>query len=105
MSWRRGREPPSCRHSLTAAQVASVVSTLVMRGVLGALVAAVASFSLLASAVYLVNDVVDVESDRAHPSKRHRPIAAGQLGVPAALTASGTLAVLSLALALPALVL
>ncbi|MEQ9398234.1 MAG: UbiA family prenyltransferase [Longimicrobiales bacterium] len=69
-------------------------------GLLGALVAAVASFSLLASAVYLVNDVVDVESDRAHPSKRHRPIAAGQLGVPAALTASGTLAVLSLALAL-----
>lgn len=43
---------------------------------LGALVAFVA-FSLAASGIYLVNDVVDVESDRAHPRKRNRPIAAG----------------------------
>ena len=35
----------------------------------------------LSSAVYLVNDVVDVESDRAHPRKRLRPIAAGELSV------------------------
>jgi decaprenyl-phosphate phosphoribosyltransferase len=34
-------------------------------------------FSLAASAVYLVNDARDVEADRAHPTKRFRPIAAG----------------------------
>lgn len=35
------------------------------------------AFSLAASGVYLVNDVKDVEADRAHPTKRYRPIAAG----------------------------
>ena len=44
--------------------------------VLGALLLAFFSFSLLASAVYLVNDLADVEHDRAHPLKRSRPIAA-----------------------------
>jgi len=34
-------------------------------------------FSLAASAVYLINDARDVEADRAHPTKRFRPIAAG----------------------------
>jgi decaprenyl-phosphate phosphoribosyltransferase len=34
-------------------------------------------FSLGASSIYLVNDVRDVEADRAHPTKRNRPIAAG----------------------------
>ena len=34
-------------------------------------------FSLAASSVYLVNDARDVEADRAHPTKRFRPIAAG----------------------------
>jgi decaprenyl-phosphate phosphoribosyltransferase len=35
------------------------------------------AFCLVASAVYLVNDAIDVEADRAHPTKRNRPIAAG----------------------------
>jgi decaprenyl-phosphate phosphoribosyltransferase len=35
------------------------------------------AFSLAASGVYLVNDVQDVQADRAHPTKRNRPIAAG----------------------------
>jgi decaprenyl-phosphate phosphoribosyltransferase len=43
---------------------------------IGSLLAFVA-FSLAASAVYLVNDVRDIEADRAHPKKRFRPIAAG----------------------------
>jgi decaprenyl-phosphate phosphoribosyltransferase len=34
-------------------------------------------FSLAASAIYLINDVRDVEADREHPTKRFRPIAAG----------------------------
>jgi 4-hydroxybenzoate polyprenyltransferase len=49
---------------------------------------ACAAFCLAASAVYLLNDVIDRESDRVHPTKRNRPIASGALGVRAALTAS-----------------
>src|SRR5699024_5846280 len=51
---------------------------------LSALVAAVA-FTLAAAAVYLVNDVIDLDADRAHPTKRHRPIASGTVPVPAAV--------------------
>ena len=41
-------------------------------------------FSALSSAVYLINDISDRESDRLHPRKRLRPIASGELGVRAA---------------------
>lgn len=48
--------------------------------------AAVALFSLISGCVYVLNDLVDVEADRAHPQKRLRPIAAGRLPVPVART-------------------
>lgn len=38
-------------------------------------------FSLAASAIYTINDIADVESDRQHPHKRNRPIAAGRITV------------------------
>src|SRR5699024_4452825 len=50
---------------------------------LDALVAFIA-FSMAASGIYFVNDAIDVESDRAHPTKRNRPIAAGLIPVPVA---------------------
>lgn len=40
---------------------------------------AMLSFSLAASAVYLLNDLFDLEADRRHPHKRHRPLASGEL--------------------------
>ncbi|ANY09958.1 phosphoribose diphosphate--decaprenyl-phosphate phosphoribosyltransferase [Pseudonocardia sp. HH130630-07] len=52
---------------------------------------AFAAFSLAASGVYLVNDALDVEADRAHPTKRRRPIAAGIVPVPLAYAASAVL--------------
>jgi len=59
---------------------------------LGAFVA----FCLISSATYLINDVRDIEADRVHPRKSSRPIAAGQLPVPVAITAAVVLAAASL---------
>ena len=56
--------------------------------VLGAAAIAFVAFCLAASAIYLVNDAKDVEADRAHPTKRNRPIAAGIVPVPAAMALS-----------------
>lgn len=53
---------------------------------------AVAAFSMLSSCIYLVNDVADREHDRVHPRKRLRPIAAGRVGVRAALALAAALA-------------
>src|SRR6185436_1911987 len=39
------------------------------------------SFSLCASSVYILNDIVDLKADRDHPTKRNRPFAAGELEI------------------------
>ena len=44
------------------------------------------AFCLTASAVYILNDIADVESDRAHPEKRNRPLASGAIGRGTALS-------------------
>ncbi len=46
---------------------------------LGAALLAFAAFSLTASGVYLINDILDAEADRHHPVKRKRPIASGEM--------------------------
>ena len=64
------------------------------------LAVAFVAFSLAASGIYLVNDANDVEADRAHPTKRNRPIAAGIVPVKLALAVAVLLLVGSLALSL-----
>jgi decaprenyl-phosphate phosphoribosyltransferase len=66
---------------------------------LGATLLAFAAFCLASSGIYLWNDVLDVDADRRHPTKRLRPIAAGQLGVGTAQLAGTLLLVASCALA------
>ena len=54
-------------------------------------------FCLLSGAVYLMNDVFDVERDRLHPTKRHRPVASGRLPVGVARWSAVFVALASLA--------
>ncbi len=68
-------------------------------GLLVRSLAAFVSFCALSSAGYLLNDVMDVEADRAHPTKRRRPVAAGQVSIGLALGLGIVLAVGGLALA------
>src|SRR3954470_1321722 len=57
----------------------------------------VIAFCALSSAVYAFNDVHDAEADRQHPTKRFRPIAAGDLSRPPALASAAILAGCALA--------
>lgn len=51
-------------------------------------------FSFAASSIYLLNDIADIEADRAHPKKKHRPIPSGRVAISAA---RGAMVVLALA--------
>ena len=55
-------------------------------------------FCLISSAVYIFNDLLDLEADRQHPLKRNRPIASGKLPTPLAVTAGILLASVTLVL-------
>jgi 4-hydroxybenzoate polyprenyltransferase len=57
------------------------------------------AFSVLASSVYVGNDIFDCESDRRNPAKSHRPIASGRLSIPRALLLMCGLLALVVALA------
>lgn len=60
---------------------------------------ALAALSLAASGTYFWNDALDVEADRAHPTKRFRPVAAGELSVGTAKVVGSVLPVVALGLA------
>lgn len=65
--------------------------------VLTAVGIAFVAFSLAAAGVYLINDVQDIEADRAHPTKRNRPIAAGVVAPQLAVAVAAVLFVAALA--------
>jgi 4-hydroxybenzoate polyprenyltransferase len=68
--------------------------TLVLTAVMAFL-----SFSFCASSIYVLNDLVDLPSDRQHRSKRSRPLAAGTLSIPEGMILSAAALALSIALA------
>jgi 4-hydroxybenzoate polyprenyltransferase len=55
--------------------------------------------SFVASSIYIVNDIFDIESDRRHPVKRNRPIAAGLVKIPVAITIAVAMAAIGLYIA------
>lgn len=57
--------------------------------------AAVLLFCLVSGLTYTVNDILDIEADRLHPQKKHRPIASGRLSLRNARIFATTLALLS----------
>ena len=59
--------------------------------VVGAGLLAFLCFGLCASGVYLLNDIIDIQADRIHLTKRNRPFAAGDLSIRRGLLASGVL--------------
>lgn len=63
-------------------------------------IVSLAAFSAAASAVYIVNDLLDIESDRRHPVKRRRPFAAGEVSIPTGLCLAGTAAMAAFVLAI-----
>lgn len=60
-------------------------------------------FCVLTSSIYLINDLIDIESDRQHPFKKNRPLASGKLPVPIAVfsAVTGIAIVFFLSLGLP----
>ncbi|WLA48938.1 UbiA family prenyltransferase [Bradyrhizobium elkanii] len=61
---------------------------------------AVIAFSLCASGAYILNDLLDVEADRAHPTKRNRPIASGAIPASQAVGAMALALVAAFAIAM-----
>lgn len=58
------------------------------------------SFGCLASATYIINDLIDLDSDRSHERKKHRPLAAGKISIINGIIAAIGLFVLSFIIAL-----
>jgi 4-hydroxybenzoate polyprenyltransferase len=69
-------------------------------GTFGGAITGFFSFGLCASATYIINDLLDLETDRKHPRKRRRPFAAGDLSAISGVAVVCLLMMASLALAL-----
>ncbi len=62
----------------------AAAGVLFVPGVFADALLAFIAFTLAASGTYLVNDAIDAPHDRLHPTKRHRPVAAGLIPIPTA---------------------
>lgn len=82
--WIRAIRPHHWAKNALVFVPAAAAHTLGDPAVLAQSVLAFVAFCLVASGTYVVNDILDREFDRSHPTRRQRPIAAGELSVPAA---------------------
>lgn len=94
----RGMRPQQWTKNVLVAAVPLASGQLFGWTVLLQTIGAFVAFCLAASATYLVNDSADMLADRAHPTKRFRPIASGDLSRGAAITAAVVLFVAAVAL-------
>ncbi len=90
-TWLRAMRPHQWLKNLLVLLPLAGAHRLGEAAMLGQTLVAFAAFSLCASAVYVLNDLLDLQSDRAHPRKRQRPFAAGQLSVPQGLAMAALL--------------
>jgi len=67
-------------------------------GTLWLIVLGMVAFSAAASSIYIVNDLLDLEADRLHATKKNRPFASGAVPIVVGMAASGVLALLALGL-------
>ncbi len=95
----RAMRPHQWTKNVLVAAVPLAAGQILDLPVLAKTVAAFAVFCLAASATYLINDTVDAEADRAHPTKRTRPIAAGELSPRTAIVAAAVLIIVAVGLA------
>lgn len=69
---------------------------ILQHGILLNVMLGIAAFSLVASAIYIVNDLRDIQADRLHPRKCKRPLAAGLIKPSAAMAIASVLAIIGL---------
>ncbi len=94
----RGMRPHQWTKNVLVVAVPLASGKLFELDVLVPTIGAFVAFCLAASATYLINDTVDAESDRAHPTKRTRPIASGALSPTVAVIAAVVLFAVAVAL-------
>jgi decaprenyl-phosphate phosphoribosyltransferase len=95
----RVARPKQWAKNLLVAAAPAAAGTLGQPATASRVLVGIGTFCLVASGVYFLNDAKDVELDRAHPTKRSRPIAAGIVPVGLALALAGGLDLAGLALA------
>lgn len=99
-SWVRALRPRQWVKNALVVAAPAAAGTILSWGTVASLLVAFAAMCAAASATYLVNDISDRERDRLHPTKRQRPIAAGDLPVAVAWVQAGVLAGTALLLGL-----
>lgn len=91
----RAIRPPQWVKNVLVFAAPGAAGELTNGSILARTLAAFVAFCLASSATYLLNDAADVESDRKHPKKRFRPIAAGLVTVQQARNAAAVIGLLA----------
>lgn len=83
-AWLRAMRPKQWVKNVLVLAAPLAAGRLFEPAVLIASLWAFVAFSLVSASIYLINDSRDIEADRLHPTKRFRPIAAGEVALPTA---------------------